>query len=274
MSGGTIVLKTAEEVGYIRKSSLLVGKTLAAVASQLKPGITTAELDALAEKFIRDNGAVPSFKGYHGYKHTLCISVNEEIVHGIPGSRVIQDGDLVSVDCGVYMDGFHGDSAYTFPIGTVSEEKLQLLRVTKTSLYRGIAKARSGNRIGDISAAVQEYAERNGYGVVRELVGHGVGKQLHEKPEVANYGKKGSGPVLKAGMTLAIEPMINMGTRQIRQLNDGWTVITGDRKPSAHFEHTIAVTEDGEADVLSSFTDIELAIEKNSYITEKIETLA
>jgi methionyl aminopeptidase len=274
MSGGAIVLKTAEEVGYIRKSSLLVGKTLAAVASQLKPGITTAELDALAEKFIRDNGAVPSFKGYHGYKHTLCISVNEEIVHGIPGSRIIQDGDLVSVDCGVYMNGFHGDSAYTFPIGKVSEEKLQLLRVTKTSLYRGIAKARSGNRIGDISAAVQEYAESNGYGVVRELVGHGVGKQLHEKPEVANYGKKGSGPVLKAGMTLAIEPMINMGTRQIRQLNDGWTVITGDRKSSAHFEHTIAVTEDGEADVLSSFTDIELAIEKNSYITEKIETLA
>ncbi|MBL7924376.1 MAG: type I methionyl aminopeptidase [Bacteroidia bacterium] len=273
MSGGTIVYKTAEELAYIRKSSLLVGKTLAEVARHLKPGMTTGQMDEIAEKFIRDHGGVPSFKGYHGYRHSLCISVNEEIVHGIPGSRVIKEGDLVSVDCGVFMNGFHGDSAYTFPVGDVSEEKLQLLRVTKTSLYKGIAKARPGNRIGDISAAIQEYAEANGYGVVRELVGHGIGRQLHEKPEVANYGKKGSGPILKPGMTIAIEPMINMGTRQIRQLSDGWTVITGDKKPAAHFEHTVAITE-GEADILSSFSDIELAIAENSYITEKIATLA
>lgn len=273
MSGGTIVFKTPEEIEYIRKSSLLVGKTLAEVARHLKPGITTQEMDAIAEKFIRDHGAEPSFKGYHGYKHSLCISVNEEIVHGIPGSRVIKEGDVVSVDCGVFMNGFHGDSAYTFPVGEVSDEVLTLLRVTKTSLYKGISKAHSGNRIGDISAAVQEYAEAHGYGVVRELVGHGIGRKLHEKPEVANYGKRGSGPLIKKGMTIAIEPMINMGTRQIRQLNDGWTVITNDRKPAAHFEHTIAIT-DGEPDILSSYEDIELAIAQNSYITEKIATLA
>lgn len=273
MSGSTIIIKSKDEIEYIRKSSLLVGKTLAEVARHLKPGITTGQLDAIAEKFIRENGGSPSFKGYHGYKHSLCISVNEEIVHGIPGERIIQDGDVVSVDCGVFMNGFHGDSAYTFPVGDVTEEKLQLLRVTKTSLYRGIAKAKPGNRIGDISAAVQEYAEANGYGVVRELVGHGIGRTLHEKPEVANYGKKGAGPILKPGMTIAIEPMINMGTRQIRQLSDGWTVITQDKKPAAHFEHTIAIT-DGVADILSSFSDIELAIEENSYIKEKIATLA
>lgn len=273
MSGSTIVYKSQDEVEYIRKSSLLVGKTLAEVARHLKPGVSTLELDGIAEKFIRDHGAVPSFKGYSGYKHSLCISVNEEIVHGIPGSRIVKDGDVISIDCGVFMNGFHGDSAYTFPVGGVSEEVLTLLRVTKTSLYKGIAKARSGNRVGDISAAVQEYAEAHGYGVVRELVGHGIGRKLHEKPEVANYGKRGTGPMLKRGITIAIEPMINMGTRQIRQLSDGWTVITGDRKPAAHFEHTIAIT-DGEPDILSSFSDIELAITENSYITEKIETLA
>ncbi len=273
MSAGTIVYKTEEEIDFIRKSSLLVGKTLAEVARHLKPGITTGEMDAIAEKFIRDHNAVPSFKNYHGYKHTLCISVNEEIVHGIPGKRVIVDGDVVSVDCGVYMNGFHGDSAYTFPVGEVSDEVLQLLRVTKTSLYQGIAKARNGNRVGDISAAIQTYAESFGYGVVRELVGHGIGASLHEKPEVANYGKKGSGPLLRKGMTIAIEPMINMGTRQIRQMSDGWTVITFDKKPAAHFEHTIAIT-DGEPEILSSFEVIELAIAENSYITEKIATLA
>jgi methionyl aminopeptidase len=273
MSGSTIVYKTQEQIELIRKSSLLVGKTLAEVARHLKPGITTLELDTIAEKFILANGAVPTFKNYHGYKHTLCISVNEEVVHGIPGKRVINDGDVVSIDCGAFMNGFHGDSAYTFPVGVVSEEVLRLLRVTKTSLYKGIAKARNGNRVGDISAAIQQYAEDAGYGVVRELVGHGVGAELHEKPEVANYGKKGSGPLLKAGMTIAIEPMINMGTRQIRQLSDGWTITTWDKKPAAHFEHTIAITE-GEPDILSSFNDIELAIAENSYITEKIATLA
>ncbi len=272
MSSGTIALKTLDEIEILRKSSLLVGKTLAEVARHLKPGIKTSELDRIAEEFLRDHGATPSFKGYHGYKHTLCISVNEEIVHGIPGSREIKDGDVVSIDCGAYMNGFHGDSAYTFPIGEVNEEILKLLRVTKTSLYLGIAKAMPGARIGDVSAAVQDYAETNGYGVVRELVGHGVGRHLHEKPEVPNYGKKGSGPVLKSGMTLAIEPMVNMGTRHVKQLNDGWTVITNDHKPSAHFEHTIAVTA-GAPDILSSFSEIELAISTNQNITEIIETL-
>ena len=266
------MLKSEEEVSYIRKSSLLVGKTLAEVARNLKPGISTDRLDAIAEAFIRDHGATPSFKGYHGYKHTLCISVNEEIVHGIPGARIIGEGDVVSIDCGVFLNGFHGDSAYTFPLGLVDPLTIHLLQVTKTALYRGISKAKAGNRVGDISAAVQNCAEKHGYGVVRELVGHGVGRNLHEKPEVPNYGKQGSGPVLRPGMTLAIEPMVNLGSRQIRQLKDGWTVITQDRKPSAHFEHTIAITE-GEPDILSSFDEIELAITENEYIKESISIL-
>lgn len=268
-----IVYKTQEEIERIRKSSLLVGKTLAEVARHLRPGITTLEMDRIAETFIRDMGAEPSFKGYSGYKHSLCISVNEEVVHGIPGSRIIRDGDVVSVDCGVFLDGFHGDSAYTFPIGNVGPEKLQLLRVTKTSLIRGIEQAVSGNRVGDISNAVQSYAESNGYGVVRELVGHGIGRRLHEKPEVPNYGKRGSGPVLKVGMTIAIEPMINMGKRHILQLPDGWTIITGDKKPAAHFEHTVAITNEGPADILSSFSEIEEVIKTNNEITGIIETL-
>ena len=272
MSSGVIVYKTKEEIEQQRESSLLVGKTLAVVASHLKPGITTLHLDTIAEQFIRDNKAEPSFKGYHGYKHSLCISINEEVVHGIPGSRVIMDGDIVSIDCGVFKNGFHGDSAYTFPIGSVQEDVLNLLRVTKTSLLKGIAKARNGNRVGDISAAVQEFAESFGYGVVRELVGHGVGRNLHEKPEVPNYGKRSSGPVLKEGMVIAIEPMINMGPRHIRQLKDGWTVMALDKKPSAHFEHTIAIT-DSIPDILSSFQEIENAIKKNNNITEVISTI-
>lgn len=268
-----IAYKTQEDIERIRKSSLLVGKTLAEVARHLRPGITTGQLDSIAEQFIRDHGAEPSFKGYHGYKHSLCISVNEEVVHGIPGARVINDGDVVSVDCGAFLDGFHGDSAYTFPVGNVSPAALQLLRITKTSLIRGIEKAVSGNRVGDISEAVQSYAESNGYGVVRELVGHGIGRRLHEKPEVPNYGKRGSGPALKAGMTIAIEPMINMGKRHILQLEDGWTIITADRKPAAHFEHTVAITQQGPADILSSFSEIEQVIQTNKEITEIIETL-
>ena len=223
--------KSSDEIELIRVSSLLVGKTLAEVASHLKAGITTLELDQIAEKFILDNGAKPSFKGYHGFKHTLCISVNEEVVHGIPGSRVIKEGDVVSVDCGVFHNGFHGDSAFTFPVAVEDPKVLKLLKVTKASLYRGIAKAVAGNRVGDISAAVQEFAESNGYGVVRELVGHGIGRNLHEKPEVPNYGKRGSGSALKPGITIAIEPMINMGSRSIIQMEDGWTIITHDRKP-------------------------------------------
>ena len=272
MSSVIVASKTQEEIESIRKSSLLVGKTLAEVANHIREGITTLELDTIAEKFIRDHNAEPSFKGYNGFKHSLCISINEEIVHGIPGSRIIANGDVVSVDCGVFFEGFHGDSAYTFPIGEVNEEKLKLLRVTKTSLYRGIEKARSGNRIGDLSNAIQSFAESHGYGVVRELVGHGIGRRLHEKPEVPNYGKKGAGPVMKAGVTIAIEPMINQGTRQVIQLKDGWTIITHDRKISAHFEHTVVV-RDEKAEILSSFKEIEIAISKNKNITEIIETL-
>lgn len=267
MAAGSIIYKTKEEIELIRKSSLLVGKTLAEVALHIRPGITTGKLDEIAESFLRDHGAVPSFKGYHGYKASLCISVNEEVVHGIPGSREIKEGDVVSVDCGAFMNGYHGDSAYTFPVHVSDPELLQLLRVTLRSLELGIEKTRSGNRVGDISAAIQEYAERHGYGVVRELVGHGIGKSLHEKPEVPNYGKKGAGAMLKQGMTIAIEPMINMGTKNVKQLSDGWTVITQDKKPSAHFEHTVALTET-EADVLSSFTEIEKSISKNQNITE------
>ncbi len=272
MSAGSIIYKTEEEVELIRKSSLLVGKTLAEVALHLQPGVTTAKLDEIAEAFLRDHGATPSFKGYHGYANTLCISINDEVVHGIPGKRLVKEGDVVSIDCGAYMNGFHGDSAYTFPVHVTDADILQLLRVTLRSLELGIEKARFGNRVGDISAAIQDYAERHGYGVVRELVGHGVGKSLHEKPEVPNYGKKGAGAVLKPGMTLAIEPMINMGTKNVKQLNDGWTVVTKDRKPSAHFEHTIAVTEH-EAEVLSSFAEIEKSVLKNQNITELASTV-
>jgi methionyl aminopeptidase len=272
MAAGTIIYKTADEIELIRESSLLVGKTLAEVALSIRPGITTKKLDQIAESFIRDHGAEPSFKGYHGYAASLCISINEEVVHGIPGLREIREGDVVSVDCGVYMNGFHGDSAYTFAVHVSDAEVLQLLRVTLKCLETGIEKARAGNRVGDISASIQDYAERHGYGVVRELVGHGVGKHLHEKPEVPNYGKKGSGVLLKEGMTLAIEPMINMGTKNVRQLSDGWTVVTQDLKPSAHYEHTIAVTG-AEADVLSSFAEIEKAISKNHNITESVSTV-
>lgn len=251
-----IYYKTAEEIELIRQSSLLVGKTLAAVAKELRPGVTTAELDKIAETFIRDHQGVPAFKGYRGFPASLCISMNARVVHGIPGKDVIKDGDVVSVDCGVVLNSYVGDSAFTFPVGEVGEEVLKLLRVTKESLYKGIEKAVIGNRIGDISEAVQSHAENNGYGVVRELTGHGVGVKLHESPDVPNYGKKGSGPKMEDGLVIAIEPMINMGTRNVRFLRDGWTVITADGKPSAHYEHTVAV-KNGKADILSSFAEIE-----------------
>jgi methionyl aminopeptidase len=271
MSVGSIIYKSTEEIELLRKSSLLVGKTLAEVAQHLRPGITTSELDSIAETFLRDHGALPSFKGYHGFAASLCISINEEVVHGIPGKREIAEGDIVSIDCGAYLNGFHGDSAYTFAVHVSDTEVLQLLRVTLRCLELGIEKAKGGNRVGDISASIQEYAERHGYGVVRELVGHGVGRSLHEKPDVPNYGKKGSGPLLKPGMTLAVEPMINMGTKNVKQMGDGWTVITQDKKPAAHFEHTIAITT-AEADVLSSFIEIEKSIAKNQNITELTST--
>jgi len=265
MAKGTIVFKTPDEIELIRISSLLVGKTLAEVASEIKPGVTTKRLDEIAETYIRDNGGVPSFKGYQGFKASLCISINEAVVHGIPGNREIREEDILSIDCGVFKNGFHGDSAFTFAVAVSDEAKLKLLRITRESLLIGVAKARAGFRVGDISAVVQEHAEQNGYGVVRELVGHGVGRELHEKPEVPNYGKRGSGALLKPGMTIAIEPMINMGTRNVKQLNDGWTVVTRDAKPSAHFEHTIAITNE-EANVLSSFKDIDEAVSKNEYL--------
>jgi len=254
--------KTREEIEWIRESSLLVSKTLAEVARHIRIGITTIELDRIAEEFIRDHGGVPAFLGYNGFPNSLCISVNSQVVHGIPNETVLKDGDICSVDCGVLKNGFYGDSAYTFVIGDVKEETLRLLEVTKESLYKGIEKAVTGNRLGDVSEAIQSHAERNGYSVVRELVGHGIGRNLHEKPEVPNYGKRGSGIVLKEGLVIAIEPMINMGGKAVVHERDGWTVRTADNKPSAHFEHTVAVGK-GEADILSTFNYIEEALKEN-----------
>jgi methionyl aminopeptidase len=252
-----IFYKTGEEIERIKKSSLLVGKTLAEVAKIIKPGVTTLDLDKLAEEFIRDNKAIPGFLGYGGFPNTLCTSVNSAVVHGIPNDKPLEDGDIVSVDCGVLMDEFYGDSAYTFEVGDVSDEIKKLLRITKESLDLAVEQTRSGNRIGDIGFAVQNHAESNGYGVVRELVGHGLGRSLHEKPEVPNYGKKGRGHKMKPGLVLAIEPMINLGKKEITQLDDGWTILTKDNLPSAHFEHDVAISREGSPEVLSSFEEIE-----------------
>ena len=258
-----IYYKSEEEIDLVRKSSLLVAKTHAEIARHIKPGISSLELDLLAEEFIRDNGGVPAFKGYNGFPCTLCVSPNEQVVHGIPNKDILYDGTILSVDCGVIMNEYYGDSAYTYEIGDVDKHISELLKVTKESLYKGIEKAIVGNRIGDISNAVQVHAEANNYGVVRELVGHGIGKQLHESPEVPNYGRRGSGIKLKKGLVIAIEPMINMGKRDIMQHEDGWTITTIDKKPSAHFEHTIVVRE-GEAEILSSFKEIEEVIKKRN----------
>ncbi|HLN52099.1 MAG TPA: type I methionyl aminopeptidase [Lentimicrobium sp.] len=251
-----ISIKTKEEIELIQQSSLLVGKTLAEVARHIRPGIKTSVLDRIAEDFIRSHNAKPAFKGYNGYPATLCISVNDVVVHGIPGNYELKEGDLVSVDCGTLMNGFYGDSAYSFSIGEVSEEKKLLMQRTKESLYSGIKAARAGNRTGNIGYEVQTYVEGFGYTVVRELVGHGIGKSLHEKPEVPNYGKRGDGVMLKPGMVICIEPMINLGKRHVSQDDDGWTIRTADRMPSAHYEHQIAITT-GEAMILSSFYEIE-----------------
>ncbi|MEJ6734537.1 MAG: type I methionyl aminopeptidase [Flavobacteriales bacterium] len=251
-----IFIKTEEEVELIRKSSLLVAKAHAEVAKMIQPGVTTLQLDKRAEEFIRDNGGTPAFKGYNGFPNTLCVSPNEQVVHGIPNDKPLEDGTILSVDCGVLMNGFYGDSAYTYSIGEIDEETKMLLQITKESLYKGIEQAIEGKRVGDVSYAIQQHAEMNNYGVVRELVGHGVGESLHESPEVPNYGKRGNGPKLQDGMVIAIEPMINMGDRKIKQHADGWTITTLDNKPSAHFEHTIAIRK-GKADILSSFEYIE-----------------
>ncbi len=257
-----IIYKSDEQIELVRESSLLVGKTLAEVAKLIRPGINPIELDKVAEEFIRDNQAIPAFKGYGGtFPNSLCLSVNDVVVHGIPGKEVLKEGDVISVDCGVLKNGYYGDSAYTFEVGEVTAELKQLLRVTKESLYKAIEKAVVGNRMGDVSYAVQEHAEKHGYGVVKELVGHGIGQNLHEKPEVPNYGKRGTGLKLMDGLTIAIEPMINMGKAAIWQLNDGWTIKTRDGLPSAHFEHTIAVRK-GKADILSSFQFIEEVLTK------------
>jgi len=254
-----IYYKTEEEIELVRKSSLLVAKTHAEIAGLIKPGITTLALDKIAEEFIRDNGGVPAFKGYGGFPNTLCMSPNDQVVHGIPNDNVLENSEILSVDCGVVMNGYYGDSAFTYEVGEVDAETKQLLKVTKESLYKGVEQAVAGNRIGDIGYAVQQYAESFGYGVVRELVGHGLGKNLHESPEVPNYGRRGRGVMLKEGLVIAIEPMINMGTRRITQHNDGWTITTNDNKPSAHFEHTIVVRK-GKAEILSSFEEIEKKI--------------
>jgi len=251
-----IYYKTAEEIELLRHSNMLVARTHGEIAKVIGPGVSTRRLDEIAEEYIKDNGGIPGFLGYQGYPNTLCISVNSTVVHGIPSDYLMKEGDIVSVDCGVLMNNYYGDSAYTYKIGVVKPEIERLLEITKEALYKGIEKAIEGNRLGDISYAVQHHCESNGYSVVREMVGHGVGRKLHEKPEVPNYGKRGSGIVLKKGLVLAIEPMINMGKKDIFQTNDGWTIKTKDGKPSAHFEHTIAI-DGNKADILSSFDFVE-----------------
>jgi methionyl aminopeptidase len=251
-----IYIKTDAEVELLRASNMLVSKTLAEVAGHIRAGVTTLELDTIAETFIRDNGALPGFKGYAGFPNTLCTSVNDEVVHGIPSAYALKDGDIVSVDCGVILDGYYGDSAFTFAVGEVSPEVLRLLEYTRASLDAGVKEAVAGNRLGDISHAVQSKAESGGYSVVRTLVGHGIGKHLHEGPEVPNFGKRGTGARLERNLVICIEPMINMGTKNTTVLSDGWTVKTGDSKPSAHFEYAVAVRE-GKADLLTTFEFIE-----------------
>lgn len=251
-----IYLKSTEEIELLRESSLLVGKTLAEVARLIKPGVKTRSLDERAEAFIRDYQGIPGFKNYRGYPATLCISINEQVVHGIPGEREILDGDLVSIDCGTILNDFYGDSAYTFAVGEVSQENLELMRATKQSLTLGIAAAISGNRVGDIGYQVQHYVEELGFSVVRDLVGHGLGKHLHEEPQVPNYGRKGQGVKLVDGMVICIEPMINRGKKTVIQEEDGWTIKTADGLPSAHYEHAVAIQKEY-ADVLSTFKFIE-----------------
>ena len=254
-----IYLKTNDEIELLRENNILVSQTLAEVGKHIKPGVTTRELDRIAEDFIRAHGAIPSCLGYEGYPAATCISVNEQVVHGIPSDYVIKEGDIVSVDLCTFMKGFNGDSAYTFAVGEIDEEVRRLLEVTKEALYKGTAQAKVGNRVGDISAAVQEYAESFGYGVVRELEGHGLGRKMHEAPGVPNYGARGRGPLLKEGMVICIEPMITMGNRAVVFERDGWTVRTRDRKPAAHYEFAVAIRKDG-PDVLTDFGIIENAL--------------
>jgi len=259
-----ILIKTADEIELMRESNVLVSLTLAELAKYIKPGVSTERLDQIAEAFIRDHGAVPGFLGYQGYPKTLCTSINSEVVHGIPSEKVIlKEGDQLSVDCGVVKKGFYGDTAFSFEVGEVSAEVRRLLDITRECLQKGVEQAVEGKRIGDIGNAVQNHAESMGYTVVREMVGHGLGRHLHEAPEVPNYGRRGTGPKLKKGMVICIEPMINMGRRQIKQDPDGWTIRTADKRPSAHFEWAVAIDK-GKADVLSTFSYIDNELLKQS----------
>ena len=254
-----IVPKSTEEIELMRQSALLVSKTLGMIASEIKPGITTLQLDKLAEAYIRDHDAVPGFLGLYGCPSTLLTSVNEQVVHGLPTNRPIEEGDIVSVDCGVLKNEFYGDHAYTFAIGNIAPETEKLLKITKESLYVGIREFKAGNRVEDVGNAIQKYTEAHGYGVVRELVGHGLGRKMHEDPEMPNYGKRGRGKLFVEGMVVAIEPMINLGTKNIKHLKDGWTIVTADKKPSAHFEHDVALIN-GKPELLSTFAYVYAAL--------------
>ena len=268
-----IYLRSDDEIALIKVSAQVLGKAHAEVARIIRPGITTKELDTVAETFIKDNGGTPSFLGYNKFPASLCISVNDVVVHGFPSRYELRDGDIVSIDCGVKLNGYHSDSAYTYPVGEVSSAVRRLLTRTKQSLYVGLEKAVEGNRIGDIGYAIQTYTEKFGYSVVRELVGHGVGQNLHEAPEVPNYGKRGQGPRLHEGMILAIEPMINFGKKAVVQERDGWTIRTVDRKPSAHFEHTVAVRK-GKPEILTTFEYIEAVTANTSLMVDTNELMA
>lgn len=247
-----IKIKNAEEIELMRESALIVSKTLGMLAAEVKPGVSTLQLDSLAETFIRDHGAIPGFLGLYDFPNTLCMSPNAQVVHGIPNDKPLEEGDIISIDCGALKNEFYGDHAYTFEVGEVAPEVKKLLEVTKASLYKGIAAFKAGNRVGDVGYAIQEFTEAHGYGVVRELVGHGLGKKMHEDPEMPNYGKRGRGKKFIEGMVVAIEPMTNMGTHRINQLQDGWTILTADGKPSAHFEHNVALVN-GKPELLSTF---------------------
>jgi methionyl aminopeptidase len=259
-----IKIKTREEIELMRESALIVSKTLGILASEVKPGVTTLQLDKLAEEFIRDHNAIPGFLGLYDFPNTLCMSPNAQVVHGIPSAKPLEDGDIISIDCGALKNGFYGDHAYTFQVGEVAEETKKLLQVTKESLYEGVREFKAGNRVGDVGFAIQNYCESRGYGVVRELVGHGLGRKMHEDPEMPNYGKRGRGKKFKNGMVVAIEPMINLGTHKTKHLKDGWTILTADGKPSAHFEHDVAIVN-GKPELLSTFKYVydALGIESN-----------
>ena len=254
-----IIAKTREEIEIMRESSLLVSKTLGLIAENIGVGVTTLHLDKLAEEFIRDNGGIPGFLGLYGFPNTLCVSPNAQVVHGIPNTKPLESGDVISVDCGVLKNGFYGDHAYSFEIGEVAPEVKKLLKITKESLYKGIEQLKTGNRVDDVGNAIQRHCESNGYGVVRDLVGHGLGKTMHEDPQMPNYGKRGQGKRLIEGMVVAIEPMINMGSKNTKHLKDGWTILTADGKPSAHFEHNIAIVN-GKPEILSSFKYVHKAL--------------